>query len=41
MQVHRQHAQRQTKHSQIVFHFVPPKGICSRACGSSAPPFPR
>jgi hypothetical protein len=27
VQAHRQHAQRQAKHSQIVFHFVPPKEL--------------
>jgi hypothetical protein len=27
MQAQGQHAQRQAKHSQIVFHFIPPKGI--------------
>ena len=31
LQVHREHAQRQTKHPQIVSHFVPPKGVAKRA----------
>jgi hypothetical protein len=31
MQVHRQHAQREAQHLQVVFHFVPPKELLKSA----------